>query len=117
MGLGVELGGDGREKPWRGLSNAARLGLTCQPPADLGQVKVIMLDAGRELLWLRRKLEGLSYMTAGKRSSRLRVAPESLCSCSVAAACLLPRLLTRKGSAQGWGPWGSHSLHVLSWQS
>lgn len=117
MGLGVELGGDGREKPWRGLGNAARLGLRCQPPADLGQVEVIMLDAGRELLWLRRKLEGLSYMTAGKRSSRLRVAPESPCSCSVAAACLLPRLLTCKGSAQGWGPWSSHSLHVLSWQS
>ena len=117
MGRGVGLGGDGRERPWRGLSNAARLGLRCQPPADLGQVEVTMLDAGRELLWLWRKLEGLSYLTAGKRSSRLRVAPESSCSCSVAAACLLPRSLTCKGSAQGWGPWGSHSLHLLSWQS
>ena len=65
MGLGVELGGDGREKPWRGLGNAARLGLRCQPPADLGQVEVIMLDAGRELLWLRRKLEGRQIRVAG----------------------------------------------------
>lgn len=73
---------------------SARLGLRCQPPADLGQVEVTMLDAGRELLWLRRKLEGLSYLTAGKRSSRLRVAPESPSRRSAATACLLPRSLT-----------------------
>lgn len=62
-----------------------------------------MLDAGRELLWLWRKLEALSYLTARKESSRLRVAPESPCSCSVAVACLLQGLSHGEESAQGWG--------------
>lgn len=73
--------GAGGGAGWRwerdALSSAMLPGL-CRPGLGRGY----HADAGRELLWLWRKLEGLSYLTARKRSSRLRVAPNPSCSCS-----------------------------------
>lgn len=81
------------ERAQRPCSSSPGLCLRWQLPADVGPEEVKMLDAGRELLCCRGKLEGVSCLSAGEGSSRLRLASKTACRHSVPVAFLLPRSL------------------------